>query len=227
MYRNKSLDSQVNALNGIFEELNDQAYEYCVLRNFKELPVHVGNDLDLFVSDDALEPIVDLVINVMNLNDFKLVKKTERFGHVGLYFIHTETAESLVVDLLTRCVKFWYDYADKKYILKERIRYKNFYVPTNGIILYTVVLKDLLTYGRVREKNDEILRSIHQGDLQSFLRCGEEYVSPKLLELLFNECLSESISIKRSKLLLNLQKSFSLSNAVIYSYYRLKEIFIS
>jgi len=217
---------QIAVLNSFFKELNERSYDYCVLRNFERLPQFIGNDLDILLSIDALDGTFDIAQRVMRENGFYLVKHIKRFGHTGLYYEHSLHSESIVIDLLTRIVKIWYDYADCNYILRNRVKYKNFYVPQKGVILYTLIIKDLLTYGHVRSKNDLVIKSVNLADRESFIYCGENYFSKTLLVSLFDECVNHRIQVKRSELFWQLQRRTSMINILKYCSLRLKELFV-
>lgn len=215
---------QVATLNSLFNELNARSQKYCVLRNYEGLPEYIGNDLDLLVSDECLADIYHIAKKIMHANGFRLRHKVERLGHIGMSFHHIEHDDRIVIDLLSKCVKLWYDYADCEYILQSRVKYKTFYVPLKGNVLYTVVLKDLLTYGFVRRKNDDLISTITELDRSSFLRCGLDYFPKEVLHSIFNMCTVRRTELNRLKLFFHLQKRLSVNNIITYIYYRVKEL---
>ena len=217
---------QVTTLNSFFNELNESSHNYCVLRNFDKLPFYIGNDLDLLVSDEDLTAIVDKAKKIMHDNGFILKNSVNRLGHFGMCFQHVKHKKSIAIDLLTKCVKFWYDYADCEYILGTKVKYKNFYVPLKGNICYTIVLKDLLTYGFVRSKNDALRHTISEQDRMSFLMCGRDFISEGLLHSLFDDIDRGRLESNRVFLYCQLLKKFSLSNFVTYVHHRLREVLV-
>ena len=215
---------QTYTLNKVFEELNKNLLQYCVLRNFEKLPEYIGNDIDLLISKKEINPISDIIIRIMNENDFIVSKKIERFGHLGLYFSHTRYKETIIFDLLSRNLKIWYEYADSEYILSNLIPYKNFYIPPQGSILYTVLFKDLLTYGYVRSKNNSLLENINENDKESFILTGKNFFSLNLLQEVFEGLKKNKIKTSKKKLFFELQFKIKLKNVYRYMYFRVKEI---
>jgi hypothetical protein len=221
---NKSfLDIQVNALNDVFETLNKDSRKYCILRNFNRLPFHIGNDIDFLISKHQKIVITKTIISIMLKHGFEVSNKIERYGHLGLYFHHSILRRTLIIDLLTRCMKIWYEYADVEYILNNVSKFKNFFVPQNGAILYTVAVKDLLTYGEIRQKNQALINNITMDDKDSFIRSGRPYFSTKKLEKLFRDLIQKEVTITKRKLFYRLQFKIKLYNVINYFYFRLKE----
>lgn len=216
-------DIQVNVLNEIFETLNKDNRRYCILRNFEDLPFYIGNDVDFLISKNQKLAISKTIISVMVKYGFEISYKTERFGHLGLYFYHNLFKKTIIIDLLTRCSKIWYEYADVEYILNNVNKYKNFYVPQSGAILYTVVLKDILTYGKVRYKNQSLIDNVTMDEKEDFVHSGKAFLPISKLEKLFEQLYKKEVNITKRELFYQLQLKFLLSNMILYIYYRLKE----
>ena len=131
---------------------------------------------------------------------------------------------TIIFDLLSRNLKIWYEYADSEYILSNLIPYKNFYIPPQGSILYTVLFKDLLTYGYVRSKNNSLLENINENDKESFILTGKNFFSLNLLQEVFEGLKKNKIKTSKKKLFFELQFKIKLKNVYRYMYFRVKEI---
>lgn len=215
---------QVRVLNSFFEALNFQAVSYCILRNYDDVPHDIGNDLDVLVDEQKVFLVESILIGEMRRKGFILSNSKRRLGYVGLYFHHPKFQKAIAVDLITRCVKLWYEYVDVAYILEKRIAYKNFYVPVLGAVLYTVVFKDILTYGTIRHKNLKLIRQIQASDYTVFERCGGEYFTRSTYRTLFDKCIKEEFIFNRWTLFAQLQLKVSIKNVLQYLNLRIKDM---
>lgn len=215
---------QVSALNELFDTLNSEKINYCILRNFEELPEETGNDIDFLIDESQVDIVQVLLDRIMSKYGFKLIKKITRFGHSGVFYCHLETGSILLFDLFTKSSKKWFEYADVQYILGTKIKYKNFYVPLQGSILYTVLLKDLLTYNKLREKNNSLLKNLTENIKREFIDTGKKYFDQTLLEDLFTRLKSSQELPTKDYLFKSLKNKNLLVNPFIYTYYRVKEM---
>lgn len=216
--------AQINSLNKLFEDFNSNNINYCILRNFENIPENIGNDIDFLVDEKQFKRIDLILDTVMNQFDFTLLITKNRFGYVGKYYIHTKTNNILLLDFFTKSSKKWLEYADVAYILKHKVQFKNFYVPRQGSILYTVLLKDLLTYSQLRNKNNDLLT--HMGDevKKEFIETGSKYFDKKILLNLFDSLKNDKVLYSKQYLFNNLKTYNNITNTIKYTYYRTKEV---
>lgn len=215
---------QVETLNILFNRLKIKDISYCILRNFERIPEDIGNDIDFLVNEIDIDSMSRIINDTMKEKNFKLLSKKSRFGYTGLYFLHINTNNIILLDLFSKSSKKWFNYADVDYILKTKIEYKNFYVPTQGSILYTVLLKDLLTYGKLRSKNNDLLDKLDEAVKKEFIETGSKYFTNEILEKLFDMLKKNKKEYKKEYLFANLKTYNNIKNMAKYTYYRVKEI---
>jgi len=215
---------QINVLNSLFELYNKEKINYCILRNYEDLPVKIGNDLDILIEKNQSKEVLKLLNKILKQYNFKLLKKNIRFGYIGVYYCHIETGNVILFDFYLSFSKRWYQYADVDYILDNKMKYKNFYIPQQGAILFTVLLKDLLTYSRLREKNNKLIENFTENLKQEFINTGKKYFTESLLENLYSKLEKGEVLPSKNSLLKLLKNSNSRINFFRYTYYRVKEV---
>lgn len=206
-------------LKNSFLEINNNNLNYCLLRNYHDLPEKIGNDIDILVDILDLKYTEEIFLKNAEILKFIFLKKIIRYGYVGLYFYSPDLNEIILIDLFYKLQKRWNSYADVKYILSKRTRYKQFFVinPTHEI--YTIALKEILTYNFVREKYLERFSDIRI-DEKEFMIVSNGFLKSKnkkdLLLLINSNRIFNSkfkISFKRINLL------FLFRNFTLYIWY--------
>jgi len=216
----KDIEKQITFLNTIFDEFNKEKIDYCVLRNYEKIPYDIGNDIDFAINPNDIKKIFKLLSKISLKFNFKLIKKTNRLGHLGLYYQDINSDNLIVLDFLSKSIKQWLEYADTNFILKARISYKNFYVAPLGAIYYTIFFKDLLTYNKLRSKNQDLFVKISENDKDDFIKTGKMYFDDFFLEDIFYQLVNKRILVSRDIVYLKLIKSMNLRNFISFFYYR-------
>ena len=68
-----------------FSELNSSLVNYCILRDYENLPFSFNNDIDILVDETDFKKAINIFIQNSENNIF-LIKIKSRFGYRGLYF---------------------------------------------------------------------------------------------------------------------------------------------
>lgn len=216
-----------------FSEINDKNYEYCLLRNFIELPDKIGNDIDMLVNAKHLKEIKNVFINQASNCSLRFLKQKKRDGYLGLYFFSHVSCEIILIDLFYKLQKRWNTYADVQQILGNKISFKQFYVVNPTHEVYTIAMKELLTYGFIRKK---YIERFNQIDIENnlFQEVSEMFISKKetasLLKLIkSNEVFKSTIkffpNIKRLGILKRLKNRLSYTSHFVYS--KINDLFSS
>ena len=172
-------------LNKLFDSFNEENLKYCILRNYEKLPYNIGNDLDLLVQASHKTDAFMILESTGKHYDYKLVNKINRYGYLGLTYTDLDTKKKIKIDLITKSLKQWFEYADSNYILQNRTKYKNFYIAPFGSVLYTILLKDILTYGELRKKNYYLIKLMSEDIRAVFIKTGKGFIDKRVLENLF------------------------------------------
>lgn len=201
-----------------FSDLNSTSINYCVLRNYKELPENVGNDIDILIDFKKLKAVQLVFLNNANKYGLIFLKEKRRDGYLGLYFFEPKSSEVILIDLFYKLQKRWNNYADVDYILSNRINYKNFYVINPSHEIYTITMKELLTYGFVRHKYFNLFNTTNL-NVSLFKEAANRFLSNEETNNLLNLVISKEVFNKKAKQTLNLKKPAvynHLRNIIIY-----------
>ena len=209
-------------LNKLFDSFNEENLKYCILRNYEKLPYNIGNDLDLLVQDSHKTDAFMILESTGKHYDYKLVNKINRYGYLGLTYTDLDKKNKIKIDLITKSLKQWFEYADSNYILQNRTKYKNFYIAPFGSVLYTILLKDILTYGELRKKNYYLIKLMSEDIRAVFIKTGKGFIDKRVLENLFKVSISGR-NVSRINLYFRLLLSSSIINLFIFIYYRIKD----
>lgn len=174
-----------------FSELNSSLVNYCILRDYENLPLKFNNDIDILVDESNFEEAIDIFVNEAS-GKITLIKTKFRFGYAGLYFYHAETNQIFLIDIFFRLQKKWRKYADSSDILKTKIYYKDFYVIENNYEIYTICLKEMLTYGFVRKKYLNRISNL-KIDKKIFMKIAEKHLSHADSLNLFESVINKSV----------------------------------
>jgi len=145
----------------LFDDLTKFDVDYLVLRNYEKLPDDAGNDVDLLV--DSAENALIVLDNLLSNSDWRVTKKIYGYSFFGI-IIERDATESLQIDFFEQLNKKWVPYLNAKEVLSNKKQYNNINVISNSHYVYSVVAKELLTYGSVREKYYPLIDNIVESD---------------------------------------------------------------
>lgn len=195
-------------IRNIFDYLNDSLINYCVLRNYINLPDDFGNDIDILVQKSDLNVITKSLKIIANSNNIQIVKIVNKFGYRGVYFFDQLSNKIILIDLFYRLQKRWNVYANTENILNNKILYRNIYVINPEYELYSIALKEILTYGLVRNKYEKRFNSL-KFDISKFKEISDELLTRESSVILYNLFLEKKVfSSTRIKLKLKNQNFF-------------------
>ena len=166
-----------------FSELNSSLVNYCILRDYENLPFSFNNDIDILVDETDFKKAINIFIHNSENNIF-LIKINSRFGYRGLYFFDKDSNRIFLIDIFFRLQKKWRNYIDSSVILKNKVLFNNFYVIEKNCEIYTICLKELLTYGLVRKKYYDRITNT-KIDKKIFKKISKKYLDKKNFSLLY------------------------------------------
>lgn len=167
-----------NLLGSLFEGFNKNI-RYAVLRNYKDLPYAIGNDLDLLVHPGDKNKAIFFLERACRQNGYRIIQTTRRLHYIGFYLVENEGSEIILIDVFTGLFKAWRKYADVNRILSNRVYRWGFYSVSLEDELSTIVSKELLTYGRVRSKYEDRFEEIFNEQTFEFARCNFDCLTLK------------------------------------------------
>ena len=117
-----------------FSELNSSLVNYCILRDYENLPFSFNNDIDILVDETDFKKAINIFIQNSENNIF-LIKIKSRFGYRGLYFYDKDSNKIFLIDIFFRLQKKWRNYIDSSVILKNKVLFNNFMLEKNCEII--------------------------------------------------------------------------------------------
>ena len=186
---------------------------YLVLRNYENLPYSFTNDVDLLVNKNDIREIESIITKTLNGKGY--LKKTSNKFNFNSYEIKDQNNNTIVkLDLFSGLSKGWISYMDISYMFKNRRKKDCFYIPSLESELFSLILKEMYMYGKVREKYKKYL-SLHLNEIEltEFTRLLHCYLTKKSAKFIINNlhtlCLVKHFPKPRIKYLLNMMDAFS------------------
>lgn len=198
-----------------FFELNSNSVNYCVLRDYENLPFSFNNDIDILVDEIDFNKAIN-IFKQSSTNNIFLIKIKSRFGYSGLYFFDNELNKIFLIDIFFRLQKKWRNYIDTSIILDKKVLFNNFYVIENNCEVYTICVKELLTYGLVRKKYYNRIKNI-KIDKKILRKISEKYLDKKNFTYLYELIISRNIFKISKRLRLKTKYPFFI-NIYFYKY---------
>jgi len=178
-------------LSKFFARLNKEKITYCILRNYEDLPEKFGNDVDIWVKDEHGEKFYELVrdlastldytprLTIIGEGDYFLIKESDNFTsiiHIDCWtYIHWKGIPYIKQSTIENNLQ-WYE--------------KGFYILSPEIAISIMLLKELLQYGKVKEKYKDIIKKIAEKNssvvLMAFGECFGRKYGKIILELAKN-----------------------------------------
>lgn len=117
-------------LNRFFKDLESNDVDYCVLRNYQNLPeINEGNDIDVLVSQENLKKILNILQSYKDLEITGVVARSY-VHNVFIFGVEWGEFRSIQLDFITELSWKGQLFLDVKDVLSDRLTYKNFYIPS-------------------------------------------------------------------------------------------------
>jgi thymidylate kinase len=155
----------------IFSKLKKEEVNYCVLRNYEELPYHVGHDVDILLSEDHKDLFDKTIDSLIKGSGWEKVYTRDKykFHTLILYKIEENNVQLLKFDLWLELSWRGVPWIDSNYILSTKEVYKDVYIPRKGAEAAITVLKELTGGGNVPEKYYDKIINLSLEDKQGFI----------------------------------------------------------
>jgi thymidylate kinase len=142
----------------LFQRLEQQGIEYCVLRAYEQLPEVFHGDVDLLANAKDRSKFQSIVMEITTERGWHLLKHVRKFDMWQLFFYPTRCDDQvgrfiLQLDLYYRVSWKGVVLLSAEAILQERIRYHGFFIPSPHHECAILLLKDLLSQGCVFPKH--------------------------------------------------------------------------
>lgn len=187
-----SYNNQKELLLEILNNLNDNNINYCILRNYENLPDEIGHDIDFLLNESNKEQFNEIIIKVSNKKGWNIsyIRNRYKFRTIVFYKIINHQFITLKFDVWTEMAWRGISWVDTNYILSTTRIYKNFYVPRKGVEAAVTVLKEFTGGGLIPEKYYEKVYKFAKEDKSGFQKCLESKLgnlTDKVYELVIDK----------------------------------------
>jgi thymidylate kinase len=155
-------------------ELEKQGVPSAYLRNHENLPVEVGNDVDLLVPSGKRRTVAKILANVAPQHGWRYVGSAY-FSPMAIYFANPETTETLHLDLFDRLEWHFLEFAHASQVLARRQFNGRVHIPAAEDEIYLNLVTRLIYQGKIREKHQNQAREFveHEGEDMLIRTFGE------------------------------------------------------
>ena len=159
-------------LEELFGTFEKRKVNYCVLRNYKDLPEKIGHDVDMLVARAHFAKAQMCVREVARKMGFLVVRHPRRYGYSGFdltYFGSNYEHCDLHLDIWWMLARHGVVWLTDRYVLSRCLRYRNFYVPRQGVAAAVMLLKCSLFGGAIRDKYKANIQKACRDDSEEFV----------------------------------------------------------
>ncbi|CAD6493501.1 MAG: hypothetical protein EMLJLAPB_00534 [Candidatus Argoarchaeum ethanivorans] len=168
----------------MFEQLEQQKLPYVVLRNYDGLPEQVGNDIDILVGEGDLDIFGTVLCKIATEEGWCLVQHANRYGFRSFIFVlmpDIVVERSLKWDVWDPISWRGFTWINTEIALSSRqVHPRGFYIPAPGVESATLLLKELLQFGKIKSKYLGRIQQFAQADSESFKKVLEKPFGEKL-----------------------------------------------
>ena len=151
-------------------ELEKQEIPSVYLRNYENLPVEVGNDVDLLVPAGQHGAVAKILAEVAQQHDWAYLG-CGHFSPLAVYFANPETTETLHLDLFDRLEWHFIEFAAAAEVLAKRRFSGLVHIPAAEDEIYLNLATRLIYQGKIREKHQIQARDhVHQHGEDALIR---------------------------------------------------------
>ena len=158
----------------LFKKLEDEKITYCILRNYEKLPEWVGNDVDIWVKKRYLKKFYNIVENLSHTLDYIFIFSIFSPDYEGSYFLVKENRDSfhiIHIDCWASLRIKGIDMIDESIFNKHLLwNEKGFYIPSPGVEVSIMLLIELLSHRKVKDKYKNRIRECLNKDDKVFLK---------------------------------------------------------
>lgn len=140
-----------------FQALDEHNILYLVERNYEQLPDNFSNDVDFLLFSKDKAKFISLAICAANETNLKTLSVSSAYGGGRLYFYNPNDPHAVIMRLDYTTILHYRGIkllnADK--ILKQRVRYNLFYIPTQGMESAISLMTSWIYRGVIKDKYKE------------------------------------------------------------------------
>jgi thymidylate kinase len=186
MMANRRTTELAAILSSAISNLKNQKIQFCVLRNYEELPAYTSHDVDILVNGADFGETVRVIRAALETCGWRIAAQVEQFRGLSLYLFYdkTQTPQFLSFDLVTDIRWGWMRTVNTQAVLNNRIEYRDMPVASPGSDAAMRLVKDLLRGTQIRDNARSIIVKGASADPHGFRSSFEGVFDPALTEQL-------------------------------------------
>ncbi|ENM5889535.1 hypothetical protein FXE63_13850 [Vibrio mimicus] len=211
-------------LGRFFDLLNQSGYKYCVMNNYTNMPEIIPSDVDFAVEINLFNKLDDIVSTFAKRNDVVVTQKIWHGYNKCAYIL----SPSSVSGFFRLQLDFFVDFCAKGFpnlmpineMLKNRKKFKNFYIPSPSVEAPFVMQRRIFK-GDIEQRHLQILRDLlerNANDVEKgFIKVFGDKFGFELLDVIrFNKI--EHFKSKRKDYYELLKKLSSRNTSITYRF---------
>lgn len=158
-----------NILTHLFEELNVRGIDYCILKNYKELPDSLNSgDVDILIDKNNVQMIKSIFKNLAKQFNIEKVSFSRK-GNVNTFTVLSKEHSTVVIDFWTGIEWYIFPIMSNNNVFKEKLKYKFFFVasPIHEIMISWLV--PFMVGGKMKEKYAERFLQIYNDNRENMV----------------------------------------------------------
>lgn len=167
--------SKKNFIINFFKGLEEHEIEYCILRNYENLPYSVGRDIDILIKNnneknDLIKNNIESLISKLGW-EYIYTQDIDGLFTLTCYLIDGDNVEVVQLDLWSELRWRGLCWIDNNEILNRRIKKNGFFVASKGCEVVVTALKELMGGKKVPFKYYNRIINYCKEDKEGFISC--------------------------------------------------------
>lgn len=178
--------TRVEFASKLLNKFAEDGIKYCILRNYENLDTNIGHDIDMMIDEKSLDiNINDYINKVVSYLGWKCkITYNEKSFYTVICYDFNESVKLLKIDIWTQLLWRGIPWIDNGVLFETVKKYKNIYIPSDGVESAITVLKEIIGGGSVPEKYYKKIFDGVTSDKVNFIRVLEKTFGQYSYELL-------------------------------------------
>ena len=187
-------------IKGVFFECNLKSLQYCILRNYEDLPAkNSGKDIDMIISRKSFTKFIQIMEALAVTRDF-MICPVEDHDHGKRYFIYSP-AKNFFLKLDIHFNEVWRGacYLHSSQINNNRCLHNGIYVIKRTHEAALLLVYSLLTCGLVKSTYIDLIMKVLLSDNEGFRLCLSEKIGDQPAVLIM-DCMKKDNLLQKGNL---------------------------
>ncbi|MEG8988162.1 hypothetical protein VJY32_00150 [Ignavibacteria bacterium 4148-Me] len=195
----------------LLETLNK--YDYCFLRNYEILPEY-NNDIDILVKNGTTNEILKNLIEELQAEEVVFVYEAQ-FSCLSTYFYDLKTDQFIHLDFFEEIKWKVFEYLPANEVLKNRVKYNYYYIPSPYYEMYELLLTRLLYHGRIKDVYKDRIFKLYNRIISEITFNNKIKFGDKIASQSWDKIEKKITQIRARIIICNILKPIKLSKHII------------